>query len=317
MSDIPIFRLLPKEPALRDKLSSSFHERLLDSLHDGVYFVDRERKIQYWNKGAELLTGYAASEVIGKSCSDNILMHVSEEGCALCVEGCPLADTIADGKRRETEAYLRHKLGHRIPVSIRAAPILDSEGQIIGAAEVFSDLTAKKRIERRVGELENIAFLDSLTGVPNRRYMEMKIKQAIQEAEVFGRRIGLLMIDIDGFKEVNDLHGHEVGDDALRAVCLTLAHSLRTGDFVGRWGGDELVVVVKDISVAALGAFAERCRMLISESAIPAGDAHLKVTVSAGATLVKRGDTSNEAIKRADEMLYRSKASGRNRVTID
>jgi diguanylate cyclase (GGDEF)-like protein/PAS domain S-box-containing protein len=298
-----------------DESAPSFHERLLDSLHDGVYFVDRERRITYWNKGAEKLTGYVASEVIGKQCFDNLLMHVDDQGCALCLTGCPLARTIADGERREAEVYFRHKLGHRVPVCVRVSPIVDSAGSIVGAVEVFSDVTAKKNTERRVGELESLAFCDSLTGAPNRRYAEMKVEQAIQEVEQFGRCIGLLMIDVDHFKRVNDHYGHGVGDDVLKAVCKTLTHSLRSGDTVGRWGGEEFLVIVMDVHAPALTAFAERCRMLIAESGIPAENESVRITISVGATLINQGDSVQTAVKRADELMYSSKMSGRNRTT--
>ena len=133
MPDSPPFNLSKSEFAsLRDS-APSFYERLLDSLHDGVYFVNTERTIQYWNKGAELLTGYLASEVVGRSCYDNILAHVNEQGCGLCMNRCPLAATIADGVRRESEIYLRHKLGHRVPISVRVAPISNEEGRVVGA----------------------------------------------------------------------------------------------------------------------------------------------------------------------------------------
>jgi diguanylate cyclase (GGDEF)-like protein/PAS domain S-box-containing protein len=302
------------EPA--DKSNPSLHEKLLDSLHDGVYFVDKDRTILYWNEGAELLTGYAASEVVGKHCFDNILAHVSDEGCELCLNGCPLAATIADGERRENEVYLRHKLGHRVPVSVRCAPIFDAGGSIVGAVEIFSDVTVKKNIERRVGELENLAFLDALTGVPNRRYVELKVNQAIQEVVMFGRAVGLLMFDVDHFKLVNDEHGHEIGDEALRAVCNTITHNLRSGDTLGRWGGEEFLAIVVDVTPAGLAAFADRCRMLIAESAIPVADGHLRVTVSVGATLMKADDSEHSAIKRADELMYQSKSAGRNQITV-
>ncbi len=297
--------------------STSFHEKLLDSLYDAVYFVDRERRITYWNKAAGELTGYSAGEMVGRYCFDNLLVHVNEEGCLLCLQGCPLSRTIADGQRREAEVYFRHKLGHRVPVSVRVAPIADSEGRIVGAVEVFNDISAKKTIERRVGELEHLAFLDELTGAPNRRYIELKVKQAIQEVEQFDRRIGLVEIDVDLFKQVNDQYGHEIGDCALRSVCKTLTHSLRTGDIVGRWGGEEFLVIVADVGREGLAAFAERCRMLIAESAIPVRDECARITASLGGTLIRRGDTEQSAIKRADELMYRSKRAGRNRVTLE
>lgn len=298
------------------KPAPSFHEKLLDSLHDGVYFVDCERRITYWNKGAERLTGYSADEVIGRHCFDNFLKHVDDQGRTLCLGGCPLARTLADGERREAEVYLRHKLGHRVPVSVRVSPIVDDAGCIVGAVEVFSDVSAKKKAERRAGELENLAFHDLMTGVPNRRYIEMKVEQAIQEVKEFGRRIGLLMIDVDHFKLVNDQYGHNTGDDVLRAVCKTLTHGLRAGDSVGRWGGEEFLVIVMDAHPPALQAFAERCRMLIAESAVPAGNESIRVTVSLGATAIKAGDSVREAVNRADELMYASKMSGRNRTTL-
>ena len=142
---------------------SSFHAKLLDSIFDGVYFVDAERKITYWNRGAESLTGYSADEAVRRYCYDNFLGHVDEKGCALCTNGCPLGATLLDGRRREADVFLRHKLGHRVPVCVRVAPITNQAGQIVGAVEVFNDVSARKRVERRVHELEGIAFRDTLT----------------------------------------------------------------------------------------------------------------------------------------------------------
>jgi diguanylate cyclase (GGDEF)-like protein/PAS domain S-box-containing protein len=298
------------------KAGSSIHEKLLNSLYDGVYFVDKDRKILYWNKGAEYLTGYSSGEVVGKHCFDNILSHVSDNGCELCVNECPLAATIVDGERRENEVYLRHKLGHRVPVSVRVSPVVDAAGNVVGAVEVFSDATAKKSIERRMGELENIAFLDAMTGVPNRRYAALKVNQAIQEVQLFGRSVGLLMLDVDHFKLVNDQHGHDAGDEALRAVCKTVSHHLRSGDTLGRWGGEEFLVIVTDITENGLRAFGDRCRMLIAESGVPVAGEHLRITVSVGATIIQANDTEQSAIKRADELMYQSKAAGRNKITV-
>jgi diguanylate cyclase (GGDEF)-like protein len=196
------------------------------------------------------------------------------------------------------------------------APVADSQGNIVGAVEVFTDISAKKHIERRVGELEELVFLDALTGVPNRRYIELGVRQAIQEVEQFDRKIGLLMVDVDHFKRVNDEHGHDIGDEALKAVCRILSHSLRSGDVLGRWGGEEFLIIVAGITPAKLRAFAERRRMLVAESAIPLPTGQLRVTVSLGATLMQRGDSDQSAIKRADQLMYQSKMDGRNRVTL-
>lgn len=300
----------------REDTSSSFHARLLDSIFDGVYFVDSERKITYWNRGSESLTGYTAHEAVGRHCYDNFLVHVDEIGCALCTNGCPLNSTIHDGKRREADVFLRHKLGHRVPVCVRVAPITDDLGHIIGAVEVFSDVTAKKQVERRVDELEGLAFRDTLTGVANRRYIEMKVKQALEESQQFGHSFGLLMLDIDHFKHVNDAHGHDAGDIVLKAVSATLVKSLREKDIVGRWGGEEFLVLLSDVNAAGLPVLAERCRTLVEKSGALTEGSRVSVTISVGATILVNQDSAESIVKRADQLMYLSKTGGRNRTTI-
>jgi diguanylate cyclase (GGDEF)-like protein/PAS domain S-box-containing protein len=294
----------------------AFYKGLLDSLFDGVYFVDCERRISYWNKGAEYITGYAADEVIGKQCFENILEHVDDEGRSLCFDGCPLSQTLGDSQRREAEVYLMHKEGYRVPVSVRVAQIRDDSGHVVGAVEVFSNISAKKRTERRATELANLAFHDALTGIPNRRYGELKVQQAIQEIEQLNRCIGLLMVDLDHFKQVNDTYGHAIGDDVLRAVCLNISDHTRSENTVARWGGEELLLIVKDIREEDLLQFSGRLLKLISDSAVLHGGVRLAVTGSVGATIIQPTDVAQSAIQRADELMYKSKISGRNRVTL-
>ena len=116
------------------KKTKTFYEGILDNLYDGIYFVDRTRKITYWNKAAERITGFRRSEVLGAPCHDHILNHINDEGDPLCQSECPLAKCIETGQPTEAEAYLHHKEGYRLPVSIRVTPILDQDGNVIGAA---------------------------------------------------------------------------------------------------------------------------------------------------------------------------------------
>ena len=285
----------------------SFQGRLLDSLYDGVYFVDAERRITYWNKGAERLTGYTAAEALGKHCYDNFLMHVDDGGSQLCLLGCPLSMTIADGELREAQVFLRHKLGHRVPVSVRASPIRDERGAVIGAVEVFSDSTAIRKLQQRAGELETLAYTDALTGVANRRYIDLKVQQALQEVELFNRPYGLILMDINDFKVINDTHGHACGDAVLKTICETLFTCIRPGDLLGRWGGDELLLLARDVTAFSLEQLANRCRQLIAELTIPTRDNHLKLSVSLGSTLLRKGETNEAAFTRADQFLYANK----------
>lgn len=101
------------------RLEKSTFEKVIENINDGLYFVNQEKVITYWNKAAEQIAGFTANQVIGKSCADNILTHTDDEGNSLCAMSCPLAATITDGKTREAEVYMHHKDGHRVQVSVR------------------------------------------------------------------------------------------------------------------------------------------------------------------------------------------------------
>jgi diguanylate cyclase (GGDEF)-like protein len=191
----------------------------------------------------------------------------------------------------------------------------DEQGQIIGAVEIFSDSTNLNQLQKRVGELEAVAYRDSLTGLPNRRYTNLKIQQTIQEMVEFNRSFGLIVIDVDRFKEVNDLWGHDAGDAVLQTVSETISQNLRRGDLIGRWGGDEFVAIVADVTPSILRSTAERWRKLIVNSQIRSSKGGIAVTASLGATLLTVGDTPESAIQRADTLMYWSKRE-RNRVTL-
>jgi diguanylate cyclase (GGDEF)-like protein/PAS domain S-box-containing protein len=293
----------------------SLYKKILDNLYDGVYFVNRERKITYWNEGAERLVGYSPTEALGQTCFSNFLEHVDESGKPLCGLGCPLSSVMADGQQRQIEVYLRHKSGHRVPMSLRVLPMRDGAGEIVGAVEVFSDATAMQRAEKRVNELEGLAFRDSLTNLPNRRYMELKVSQALQDHQQLNREFGLLLLDLDRFKHVNDNHGHDLGDAMLKVVAQTLVGTLRPVDLVGRWGGEEFLVLLADVQATALGDLAERCRVLIAQSSAGYGTTRVSVTASIGATLLNHADCAATAFRRADELMYQSKRSGGDRTT--
>jgi diguanylate cyclase (GGDEF)-like protein/PAS domain S-box-containing protein len=297
-------------------LSPEDYKMMLDHLVDGVYFVDLNRNITYWNPGAEKLTGYSKGEVVGRCCADNFLVHVDDAGTQLCTGQCPLTRAMADRNPHTAEVYLRHKSGHRVPVSVRVAPILDVRSNVLGAVEIFSDISLQKAAQARVLELEQMAFLDSLTQIGNRRYLEMNLERMVSELHRYGNPFGILLFDIDLFKSVNDRYGHSAGDAVLTAVARTLAVHLRTSDLIGRWGGEEFLALLPHITRDQLGNLAQRCRMLVEKVSVPCGPARAEPTISCGGTMAEAGDTLETAVARADECLYRSKKEGRNRVTI-
>jgi diguanylate cyclase (GGDEF)-like protein/PAS domain S-box-containing protein len=293
------------------------YEDMLENLTDGVYFVDKNRKITYWNKAAEKITGFSSAEVVGKYCMDNILAHVDDQGNNLCQNKCPLTKSMEDCISREAEVYLHHKNGHRIPVWIRVTPLRDESGAIVGASELFADISERSFIVERISELEKLAMIDSLTKLSNRAHIDFEIDARFQEMLRYGLVFGILFMDIDHFKQFNDTYGHDAGDLVLQAVSSTLKKSARPFDLYGRWGGEEFIGIIKNVDAKSLVAVAERCRILVETSSVRVGADNLHVTISIGATLARKEDTPDVIVKRADRLLYQSKAGGRNRVTAD
>lgn len=295
----------------------TLYEDILDSLSDGVFFVDAERKITFWNAGAERITGYLRDEALGKPCSTEILCHLNENGGALCTaDFCPAEASIQSGRTFEMSAFVQHKDGHRMPVAVRTMAVRNDDGEIVGAVEVFHEELRRDELEERLRELESLALLDPLTGVGNRRYGDLQMERSFNELHRYGWRFGVISLDIDHFKRLNDTYGHDVGDVALRTVAQTMVSCVRSFDHVVRMGGEEFLVLVLNIDEAGLTATAEKLRAVIEKARFRAGETLTSVTVSVGATLSQPKDTPDTLLKRADELMYQSKESGRNRLTF-
>ncbi len=295
----------------------NFYKRIVDNLYDGVYFVDRERIITYWNKGAERITGYSAAQTLGRSCRENLLNHVTASGVQLCQDHCPLAAVMEDGREREVEVFLHHAQGHRLPVVVRATALRDETSRIIGAIETFSNNSNVINTRRELREMHQVAMTDALTGIGNRRHLEGRLRAAIAEFQVNTNQVGLLSIDVDHFKQFNDSYGHNTGDSVLRMVAQTMRHALRATDTTGRWGGEEFIAILHDVrDKDDLLAAAEKVRALVEHSRLDLDGQGLAVTVSIGGTLLLPRDTADSFVGRADQLMYRSKESGRNYVTV-
>ncbi len=299
------------------EITKDFYKALLDGLNDGVYFMDRDRVIRYWNHGAERITGYRAGTAIGTACRDNLLMHIDEQGRTLCESDlCPAHKTILDGQERETEVFLHHKDGHRLPVSTRISPIRNSRGEIIGAAEFFTDNQQMHAMKEKIQELERLALIDPLTQIGNRRYAEIHLERNFSQMDRYGWPFGVLFMDLDHFKKVNDSYGHDVGDRVLQTIAKTLSHNMRSSDFAGRWGGEEFIMVTSQSELSDLNQIGRKMLSLIRHSSVEMSSGVLQVTVSIGGTLARVGDNPDTLISRSDNLMYQSKKEGRNRITL-
>jgi len=289
--------------------------KIINNLHDGVYFVDINRTIQFWNKAAEDITGYTADEIVGDQCQNSKLNHIDEEGRPLCIVGCPLFSTIIDGEQRMARVFVRHKNGYRVPIMVNIFPIYEGD-KIIGAAEVFTKNSPKVYEDDLIERLSSIAMHDKLTALPNRRYLESFLDYKFNGYARFGRPFALLFADIDDFSEFNDKYGHDVGDAVLCNIASSLKNAIRSTDLVGRWGGEEYVgiyTITKESEAAVIG---EKFRQLVANTEVMCEGKALNVSVSVGVTVVQSGDVMQSIVERADRLMYESKRKGKNCVTV-
>lgn len=294
-----------------------FYREILDNLYDGIFFVDRDGCITYWNKGATNLTGYNAADVQGRNYCD-IFQPLDKQGKHLCEsETCPIRRVFDISTMTEVEAYICHKEGHLLPISIRIAPVREVSQQYVVAVEIHSSNSPRYAMRQRLEELQELAMHDLLTGIANRRFVEINLAARLEEFKRYGFDFSILFIDADNFKAINDTHGHTVGDRILKMISATIANSLRSFDIIGRWGGEEFVVLLINTKNEDLFKLSDRLRRLVENSTLKldSGDT-LKVTVSIGATVAQHGDTVESLVDRADKLMFESKRRGRNKVSI-
>jgi diguanylate cyclase (GGDEF)-like protein/PAS domain S-box-containing protein len=290
------------------QFSADLYKELLNQMSDGVYFVDTNRKILYWNEGATRLTGYKSEEVVGQYCQNNILCHMDCTGKQLCNDGCPVSICMGDGKENNADIFLRHKQGRRVPVNVRVQPIRDADGTIVGAVEIFSDNTALLEERRKADAMERLAFLDPVTQLPNRRFLEMSVHTAMVEYQTHGDPFGILIFDLIKFKSINDGYGHVSGDRALQEVAKTLTGALRGADIVGRWGGDEFLAIIHNATEELMIHLAKRCVLLVNNSSFLNNAGELvPLSISVGGALVRPGEEISQLIERADAQMYMKK----------
>ncbi len=303
---------------LKNFLNNKNHIDILNNITEGVLVTDLDRRIIFWNKGAEKITQYSVSDVLGKHCWEGILCTMNENGTNICeTETCPLLISINTDKLYESELFLLHKKGQRIPVIIRAIPLRNARSELIGAVEIFTDNSMKVSVREKMDELTRLAMLDPTTGIGTRKFIEINLHTLLQEMKRYGWTFGIVFGDIDYFKKVNDNYGHDIGDMILKMIGKTLSNNLRSFDIMGRWGGDEFLGLLLNVNEKQLLSIAEKLRLLVSQSNLSTGDVRISVTISIGATLARRNDTLRSLIKRVDTLMYKSKANGRNLVTID
>jgi len=309
-----IGKLLASEDSLRT------FKAIVDSTDDAIISKTLTGIITSWNQGAARLFGYRAEEAIGKPMQMLIPADRSNEETEILAR-------ITRGERVDhLETVRLHKDGRMIDISMTISPILNSGGKVMGASKIARDITERKHLE---AQIKQMAHYDVLTNLPNRRLLNDRLSQAMAITKRTGRHGALMLLDLDNFKPLNDTYGHDVGDLLLIQVAERLTDCVREVDTVARFGGDEFVVLLNDLtedrveSTEKARGIAEKIRATLAEpywidtKHKAASDTLIEhcCTASIGVLVFSspEGDPA-DLLKRADAAMYQAKEAGRNEI---
>lgn len=288
----------------------------LESLPTGVCIVDRERKINFWNDGAEKITGYLRQDVVGRFCGEILLTKYHERKVAFCEHSCPLVAAMRDGQARESRVYLHHKSGYAVPVNLRAVAIRDEHGHVVGAVESFVEMPWGSKRPRPGSDLAVGHGLDALTQLPDYTFTESYLADRLKFASEHVIPFGLLCIQLDQLDALTATHGLDAAEALLNVVAHTLRNGLDPTDFVGRWSEDQFVAIVANCSESDLLSTAARLKRLAQSSEIAWWGDRLWVTVSVGGTLLRPGEPLVSLLERAGNALKQAVENGGNFASI-
>lgn len=273
---------------------------ILNSLNEGVCLVDTNKLVTFWNKSAERITGLRADDVVGRHCTDEAFYHYKKDSGSLRAAAFPLHKTLQDGKGRELNACLRHRCGQHVAVSVRTTPILDGV-DIRGAMEVFSE-AADSQPFKGTGSAEDASMYDALTGLPNRRYIDYYLKNRLNELDNLDISFSMILARIQNLGDVQKAFGLDVGDKIVKLVAKEIRGAFRKNDFVGRWGGEEILVAIIGVSEEDLGFIREKVRSLIKNPLIRMQGEPISVVMSISTVAAYKGDTMYALQERLTEV---------------
>jgi PAS domain S-box-containing protein/diguanylate cyclase (GGDEF)-like protein len=298
------------------QLAADAYRAILESLPTGVYLVDRDRRIVFWNDGCERITGHFRHEVIGRCCGQNLLMHCDARIDDMCGAACPLQATMHDGRPREAHVFLRHRNGQRVPVLVRAVPIRDEKGTVIGACESFDERPFSLPAAPLVHIGEPYGFPDEVTGLVGRPAILERLQIELEKLQSSCPPFGVLCLGIDHPDRLRAADGSIGMNQVLYATAQTLAANVGPGNLAGRWSDWKFIVILRGCTADNLLESANFLKRLAGLEAVPWWGDSLSVTLSVGGSLARPEDTGESLVERAEKALDQSMQIEGNRAVV-
>lgn len=248
-----------------------FFRTALEELPVGIYIVDRDHRIRFWNRRAEHIVGHLSHEVVGRMCTEHIVEACDHHGRTLCGDNCAVMATLRDGQPRQITAFYLHKQGHRVSVKIRSHAIVRNGDTVEGAIVLFEEPMASQNEnedENESGAPSMFGCLDAATGVPSHRLTRAVLGEWIEGMQEARHGFGVLRIRVLGLDEFRSKHGPHSAVPFMQTTARTLRHSLDPQNFLGRWGEDEFIALLPSANPVATAAAAATVWSLVTNSEV-------------------------------------------------
>jgi PAS domain S-box-containing protein len=245
--------------------NAELYRSVLEELPVGIYVVDQEHRVRFWNQGAEHLTGHLAHEAIGQDGTGRFLEACDRKGRTLSGEQSPVTATLTNGHAQQFTAFFRHKNGHRVAVRVRTRAILEHNEIIMGAAVMFEEAFVFR--EDSSGP-PMYGCLDTDTGVPSHRLTRAVLNECVAGMERSRRGFGLVRVRVLGLDEFRARHGKQSSIPLMRTAAHTMRHSLDPEIFLGRWGEDEFILVLPSANQMTTVTAAETVWSVVTKSEV-------------------------------------------------
>jgi diguanylate cyclase (GGDEF)-like protein len=296
------------------------HQQIFNAINLGIIILDRDLKIQEWNRWMDVHSGRTAESLKNVS----ILEAFPHLNNPKFIRSCKSVFTFGNF------CFFSQKLHHYLfPIKTKSysdtrfeymqqscamGPLRDEKNNITHLFIYVQDMTEVAMYENKLVEMNQ---RDGLTGIYNRRFLESKLEEEFNRHKRYGGVYSIIIFDIDHFKDVNDSFGHQCGDFIIKSMTARVSSLIRNVDYLARYGGEEFCCVLPETGIQAAARIAERFREAVSQLESNFDDDVIKITISLGAAEFREDiASSSQLIKKADEALYRAKKEGRNRVAI-
>jgi diguanylate cyclase (GGDEF)-like protein len=314
-------------------LTVEFHSEVLHRISVPTLVIDKNHIVVHWNKALENLTGITSSDMVGTNnhweafyseqrpmMVDFIVDHMPDDVISSFYEGKYKKSSISESSYEAKDLF--PCIGETGKVlHFTATPVPDVNGDIIGAAETFIDISEHKATEDNLRESEEryreLSVRDCLTNLYNFRHFYRQLKLEVERANRYKHPLSLILLDIDDFKKYNDAYGHLEGDKALIALSDVIRKNMRITDTAFRYGGEEFTILLPETQIGEAVEVAERLRKSFENTVLsPLPEANDCITASIGVTQYIPGEESTVFLNRVDGAMYKAK-EGKNQVVCE